>query len=282
MDSIKISTNLPKEKISDIILSYPFKSKVNVQCDSFENREIYSFKIKKKMLEEVILYNSVAELVQSIINRSYMMDLIHIKVSEILQDFSQRDIDEIENTVFDLLLDDDYFVKEKEFIKEELRDYLIENNSLIVDGYVRFRSNSFEKLIDIIIDKVILDIQMESEYEEFIYMLQYYLDSQIPKVDIVNVIIKDDEFFLTDSKNRPLESPTIHSIIDEFGMDDISKADMLVTSLIVLAPNKVIIHMKNDKEKELMIILKKIFTNRLSFCYSCSLCDINIIGNDKE
>ena len=48
----------------------------------------------------------------------------------------------------------------------------MENNTLILDGYIRFRSRSFEDLVDKIIEKVILDIQMESEYEDFIEMIE--------------------------------------------------------------------------------------------------------------
>lgn len=282
MESIKIGTNLPKEKISDIILSYPFNNKVNVQCDSFENREVYSFNINKKMLEDVVLYSSIANLTQNIINKLYMKELIDKKVSIILKDFYDSDIEEVKHTVYDLLLDDDYFTKEKEQINSELKDYLIENNTLIIDGYLLFRSSSFENLIDQIIQKVMFDVQMESEYEEFVYMLQYYLDSQVPKIDTVNIIIRDGQYFLMDSNNKPLESPTVHSIIDEFGIDDISQADILVTSLIILAPNKVVVHIKNDNEQDLMAILKKIFTNRLSFCYSCNICDINIIEKEHN
>lgn len=282
MESIKVSTNLPKEKVNDIILSYPFNNNVNVHCDSYENREIYHFKINKRMLEDIVLYNNIANLVQKIINNVYMRDLIHQKIEKLLDDYSERDLFSIESTVYDLLVDDNYFTHDKELINDELRDYLIENNSIIIDGYLRFRAKSFEKLIDKIINQVIIDIQIENEYEEFIYMLQYYLDSQVPKYNIVNVIIQDNEFILTDSNNKPIENPTINSIVKEFGMDEISKADILVTSLIVLAPNKVIVHMKNDKEKEVIMILKKLFTNRLTFCYSCNLCDVNMVGKDNE
>ena len=282
MESIKIGTNLPKDKVSEVILSYPFSTKVDMHCETLENRDFFIFNIDKHRLDDINHFNSLTNLVQNIITRLYMKDLIDSKVSSILQDFVQNDIDEVENTVYDLLLDESYFTDEKSIINNELKDYLLENNTLVVDGYIRFRSRSFEYLIDKIIDKVITDIQLEDEYEDFVQMLQYYLDSQIPKVDIVNVIIKNKEFFLLDQKKRPIESSSIKSIVKEFDIDDISKADVLVSTLIVLAPNKVIIHLKNDNEKELMQILKKIFTNRLSFCYSCELCDMEIIKNDND
>jgi len=282
VESIRIGTSLPKEKISELILSYPFSTKVKMQNETLNSNEFFIFNIDKHRLEELSLFNSLARLVQNIIYRLYMKELIETKVSNILQEFIQSDIDEVGNTVYDLLLDENYFEADKKIINDEIKDYLLENNTLMLDGYLRFRSKSFESLIDKIIEKVIMDIQMESEYEDFIEMLQYYLEAQIPKVDIVNVVIKNDGYYLLDQKNKPIESPSIKSIIEEYSIDDISKADVLVSSLIVLAPNKVIIHLKNDNEKELMQILKKIFAKRLSFCYSCELCDMHIIKSDND
>ncbi len=281
MESIKIVANQPKEKISDLILSYPFKTKVKFKNETVENTESLIFNIDKQKVDESLIYDSLANFVQDLIIKLYMKDLIDSKVSAILQDYIDKDIEEVENTVYDLLLDDNHFEIEKKLINEEIKEYLSDNNVLIIEGYLRFRSKSFENLIDRIIEKVIIDIQMETEYEDFIEMLRYYLDSQIPKIDIVNVVINNNGFFLFDQKKRPIQNTTIKSIIEEYKMDDISKADVLVSSLIVLAPNKIIVHIKNDKEKDLMQILKKIFTNRLTFCYSCSLCDEQIIKTDN-
>ena len=75
-------------------------------------------------------------------------------------------------------------------LNHELLSYLIENNILIIDGYLTFRPKTFNYLIDKAIDKVIIEIQLEKEYDEFIYMLQTFVDSQYPKIDLVNVVIK--------------------------------------------------------------------------------------------
>ena len=282
MESIRIVTSSPKDKIRDMILSYPFNSKVKVHNEILNNSEFFIFNIDKHKLEEMGLFNSLSKMIQYIINRVYLMDMIDTKLDIILNDFIQSDIDEVKKVVNTLLLDESYFEEDRRVIDEEIKDYLMENNTLILDGYFKFRSKSFENLIDDIIEKVILDIQLESEYEDFIEMLQYYLESQLPKVNVVNVIISKDRFFLYDEKNRPIDSPALKSIIEDSDSDDISKADILVSSLIVLAPNKVVIHLKNDKEKELMQILKKIFEHKLSFCYSCEICDNNQINSDNN
>ncbi len=265
-----------------MILSYPFNSKVKVHNEILNNSEFFDFNIDKHKLEELGLFNSLSKMIQYIINRVYLMDMIDTKLDIILNDFIQSDIDEVKKVVNTLLLDESYFEEDRRIIDEEIKDYLMENNTLILDGYFKFRSKSFENLIDDIIEKVILDIQLESEYEDFIEMLQYYLESQLPKVNVVNVIISKDRFFLYDEKNRAIDSPALKSIIEDSDSDDISKADILVSSLIVLAPNKVVIHLKNDKEKELMQILKKIFEHKLSFCYSCEICDNNQINSDNN
>ena len=121
---------------------------------------------------------------------------------------------------------------------------------------------------------------METEYEDFIEMLRYYLSLQMPKVDIVNVVINNDDFSYTIIKMKDRKW-VCKIYIADYNLDDLSSRCTL-SSLIVLAPNKVIVHIKNDNEKELMEILKKIFTDRLYFCYSCNLCDTIIMNNDLE
>ena len=282
MESIKIVANQPKEKINKVVLSYPFNTKIEFENESVANTESLIFNIDREKVDENIIYDSLVNFILHLINKLYMKDIINMEVSIILNDFIDSDIEEVENTVYELLIDEDYFIDDKKIIYNEIREYISNNNILIIEGYLRFRTKSFGNLIDNIIEKVIMDIQMETEYEDFIEMLRYYLNSQIPKVDIVNVVINNNGFLLYDHKSRKIENASIKSIIEEYKIDDLSKSDVLVSSLIVLAPNKVIVHIKNDNEKELMQILKKIFTDRLSFCYSCNLCDKTIVKNDID
>ncbi|NLL82374.1 MAG: hypothetical protein GX231_08710 [Tissierellia bacterium] len=282
MKSIKIVANQPKEEISQIALYYPFKTKFEIINETVENNDSLIINIDEKIIDDDIMYDNLIKFILHLINKLYIKDLINIKVSSLLQDFIDSDIEEIENTVYDLLLDEDYFIDDKKEIYDEMKAFISKNNTLIIEGYLRFRNKSFENLIDKIIEKVIMDIQMETEYEDFIEMLRYYLSLQMAKVDIVNVVINNDRFFLYDHKNRKIENEYVKSIIADYNLDDLSKADVLVSSLIVLAPNKVIVHIKNDNEKELMQILKKIFTDRLYFCYSCNLCNTIIMNNDLE
>lgn len=267
MTAIEIGTDLPKDKVNDIINDSAFSRQVN--CLSFNNRDVYSFKIKNKEYDDVYIYNSMADLVQNIINKLYMKNLIKQRTSHLLRGFLDNEFTEIEDIVFEVLQDENSFENEKIKVKAELRDYLMDNKSIIIDGYLRFRSKSFVDLIDRIIEKVVIEMQMEEEYDDFVEMLRYYIELQIPKIETINVVIKGNEFILMDAKKNVIEC---RSII-EFENDDVSKADVLLSSLIILSPRNLIIHVKNDKEKDLMDVLKSLFRDRIKFCYSCKICD---------
>ena len=99
------------------------------------------------------------------------------------------------------------------------------------------------------IEKAISQLEVEKEYLEFLNMLQYFVDIQEPKADLVNVIIKDGDYFLLDKDNNPIENGLLTSMEGDFLYEDISKADLLVSSLIVLSPKKLIIHIEEGEEK---------------------------------
>ena len=150
----------------------------------------------------------------------------------------------------------------------------MENNSLIIDGYVRFRKQSFEDLINKAVNFALDHIQMEIEYDEFINMLKYFLDTSPPETDKEHLILKDDSFKLLNSDKEEIDNSDIERTLSEFFQGEVSKSDILLSSLIGLSPRKILVHIEMGKEKELIRILKKIFTYRIELCYGCNLCKI--------
>lgn len=267
MTAIEIGTDLPKDKVSDIINSSELCSQVD--CFSFENRNVYSFKIESKNYDEVFIFSNMADLVQNIINKIYMKKIISKRTAHLLRGFMEDEFTEIEDSVYEILLDENSFIKEKTKIKLEIRDYLMSNKSIIIDGYLRFRNQPFVDLIDRIIEKVVIEMQMEEEYDDFVEMLRYYIEMQIPKIETINVVIKGNEFILMDERKNIIEC---RSII-EFQEEDVSKADILLSTIIILSPKNLVVHIKNDKEIDLMNVLKSLYGDRIRFCYSCNMCD---------
>ena len=214
----------------------------------------------------------MADFIQSIILDFYSRELISERVNKVIKEIGGLDHYNIKEKVYEVLIDDKEFVREKSMLNHELLSYLIENNILIIDGYLTFRPKTFNYLIDKAIDKVIIEIQLEKEYDEFIYMLQTFVDSQYPKIDLVNVVIKNDRFQLLDADNNKINNDYIEIILEDLFDDDINQSDILLSSLLAVSPLNIVIHIEEGKENELIEVLKKIFRNRIKICDGCSLC----------
>ncbi|MBC8591285.1 putative sporulation protein YtxC [Wansuia hejianensis] len=278
MEPIKIGSTIPAEKITSVIEKIPFKKRININYEEYKDRFMYSFSLgKRRTNEDIILFNIMANFVQDMIIKFYTEDLIYERINQVLRDTNTLDKNKIAEDVYKLILDKNLFVKEKEILNNEILDYLMESNTLIIDGYLTFRPNSFNLIIDKAIEIVMGEIQLEIEYNEFIGMLQFFVDTQPPEIDKVNVIIKEGEFKLLDSHYREIDNEYIATTLQDIFYDDVTKSDILLSTLIALAPSSMVIHVSNDMEKELVDILKEVFRDRAKICEGCSMCELEKI-----
>lgn len=165
-----------------------------------------------------------------------------------------------------------YQIKRKTFLLHKVMDYLRNNSTIILDGFVRFRLKDYLEQLEEAVDKAIDEYLMDKEYKEFIRLLRYFVDLQEPKRDLVNVVVKDGELLLYDDQMRTIES--------DYGFEqitrenpDVNSDDILVSSLINMAPRKIVIHGSGQREKnEVINALYNIFEDRVIFCNSCDIC----------
>ncbi|HEY8363097.1 MAG TPA: putative sporulation protein YtxC [Tissierellaceae bacterium] len=274
MHAIKIGGDANKDEVKIIIGRYFANSSVNIQEDDYDGRFEFCFSPgKKKEIDDISFYHKIANLVNDIIFEIYIKYLIKDRVSKICSDYSTPDKEEIISYTHSNLLDENYFTREKKMVHEEILNHLIENNVLLIDGFIKFKLRKFLYMIDIAIEKAISQLEVEKEYQEFLNMLQYFADIQEPKAELINVIISDGDYFLLDENNNLIEENKLFASMEkDFLQEDISKADLLVSSLIVLSPKKLIIHIKEGEEKELVELMKQVFDGRVEFCSGCEIC----------
>ncbi len=272
MEAIKIAGDAGKEDVRDILDRYFINSKLNIEEKNYENRfEFLFFPGRKKSFYDVSLYSQLGKLVSDIIMKIYIKKIIIERANKICKDYLSNERQEIIEETHYILLNENYFSFEKNRILEEIIDYIMENNSIIIDGYVNFRMNRFLYIIDISIEKAISNFEIEREYEEFISMLQYFMDIQEPKADLVNLVFKEEEYILLDEDNMRFEEVSPEYIERQLLTEGISKSDLLVSSLIVLSPLKLIVHGKVDEE--VMDLISKIFKDKIKICDGCSICE---------
>lgn len=175
-------------------------------------------------------------------------------------------------------------IRRRNVIVRKLLDYFEGSNSLILDGFVNFRLKDYIKDLEDIVDKAVDDFLMEREYKEFIRLLRYFVDIQEPKYDVVHITVSfTGSYILMDENRNEITNDCIQEFVNEFSEGDINYDDLLVSSLITLAPRKIFIHSAGQfRNKELLETIKNVFSGRVVICTGCSLCAVNMIKNENN
>lgn len=144
-------------------------------------------------------------------------------------------------------------------------EYLENNNELILTGFIRFRMKDFINELSEAIDRAVDDLLIEKEYTEFIKLLRYFVEIQEPKVDEVHVLMGEDKkYTLLDSGYHVIDNDILEDLAKEITDKEISHDDLLISSLITIAPNRITIH-QYDKinNVELLNTIKNVFCGRV-------------------
>lgn len=280
MEPITIGSTVPAEKIHNIIEKFSCKKSLNINYEVYNDRFVYIFTLNNKRVDgdgDIALYNTLANFVQDIVINFYSNKIILRRTNRFLRDIEGVDKSKVVEEVNNVLLDRKQLVEEKEQFKNDLLDYLIENNTLIIDGYLNFRSKVFVEIIDKAIEKTMDKIYLLIEYNEYIDTLQYFVDTQYSQVELVNILITKDSIQLLDSNNNQINNSEISTLLEEIFNEDISESDIILSSLLALAPGNIIIHGEGYDDAEIVVVLKEIFRDRVHACIGCDLCVLNSI-----
>ena len=278
MEPIKIGSTVPAEKIHNIIEKFSFKKSLNINYEAYNDRFVYSFMLDNRNPDsDIVLYNSIANFVYDIIMDFYSNKIIALRINKFLYNIEGLEKSKVIEEVNRILLDKKEFVYEKEVFKNDLLGYLIDNNTLIIDGYLAFRPKSFNNLIDKAIEKTVDKIYLIIEYNEYIDTLQFFVDTQYSQVELVNILIIKDNIQLLDSYNNKINNKEISGLLKEIFQEEVSEADIILSSLLALAPQMIVIHGEGYEDSELVLVLMEIFQNRVRICSGCDLCALNSI-----
>ncbi|HHX18385.1 MAG TPA: putative sporulation protein YtxC [Clostridium sp.] len=175
-------------------------------------------------------------------------------------------------------------IRRRNIIIRKLLDYYQGANNLILEGFVNFRLKEYMKDLEEIVDKAVDDFLMEREYKEFIRLLRYFVDIQEPKFNAIHVVVGyDDKYILLNENKREITNECIQEFMNDIANEEINYDDLLVSSLITMAPRKIMIHgAENFRNKELLETIKNVFWEKASICTGCELCILNLVRNEKN
>ena len=251
--------------------------------------DIYYCHKSFKIYENVIIHykdsniekfeNIVANLILDTILEFYQEKIIKriINVNYFYFDDFERNII-FENCV-EFLKQDEFEIKETLF--KEIKAYIKDNRSIVLEGVANFRINEYIKLIDNIVDMSVNKYIIEKEYKEFINLLKIYVNTSESKMEIIHLIYVNGESILLDKDKNIIQIDC--NINNAKYLSDItfSSNDIALNTLLSILPSKIEVHIINE-EDEFINTLKLIFENRIKICTECNICKTyRMINNIK-
>ncbi|MGF7399939.1 putative sporulation protein YtxC [Thermoanaerobacterium thermosaccharolyticum] len=220
----------------------------------------------------------ISEIISDIIVNQIDKKLIKKIIDKYYNYFNSNEKQRIAN-IANGILDNDvnretFKLVKKEKIFAEIKDFLKDNETIDIEGFVNFRLRDFIGELSEVVDRAVDEYMMQKEYDEFIGLLKYFAELQDSKIDVLNILIDEDgKFRLYDRDNNPITGKFLSDITIEFSGAELGDDDMLISTLITVAPAKIYIHSVNNmKNKEVLDTVKKIFSGKVFICNGCSLC----------
>lgn len=282
--NVKVGFNKEISISEEDIKEYFPNKKTKIIREDYDMGYIFNIEpTKSKSLNKNELYPIASTMLLDIIINEYSKNLIKKRTNTIWYDLNLKDRKEIIRISQAILLDEENYIMEKEHFKNEIEKYLMETSFILLDGFIRFRLKEFNLFIDIVIDKAIEEFTAEKEYKEFINILQYFVESQEPKYNLINIIFEDNDYKLLDGYGNIVNKDFFNEIVSEIDNGNISKDDLLISSLIVIAPRKLIIHLSEEyKDEDVIKIIRNVFQDRVCFCLGCPQCSEKVDIKTKK
>lgn len=146
---------------------------------------------------------------------------------------------------------------------------LQQNGFVNVEGIMAFRLGSYRTELKETVDYAVDEYLMDKQYQEFISLLKYFVYIQQVKIPSVHVLHRGgSEFELLDDKLEALEPiKSEGGITFETLEKELNFEDLIVSSLITMAPERIYIHTQSP-DTQVIRTIRQIFEDRVILCDS--------------
>ncbi len=240
--------------------------------NNFTNIKIQkSFRLRMcNAIAEFIIKNYESKILERVINSNYCY-------------FTNKEKKDIINKAFCIVEQGDKIkqnglTKRKNKIAKKLVEYFESEDSLILNGFINFRLKEYIEDLEYVAEKAVDQYLTEREYNEFLRLLKYFIEMQEPAYEVINIIVNSEGMYhLHSGDGKDITKECVREFELEMQEKRINLDDLLISTLVSLAPTKIIIHNVDlFKNVELLDTIKKVFDKRISFCSNCNLCKKNL------
>jgi putative sporulation protein YtxC len=256
--------------------------KLNVNCQiqeqSIGDRYFYFIQctLKRRSQEREIrreIGEQVASFICTYLEESMIEEVIHKHYSQ----YYSREVEQIKvhtNRLFQKNTHTyfrTHYSTRNEKLSKPIFHFLRESKLLAIDGYVRFRLGNYRRALTKCVHDAVDQFLLDQEYQDFISLLKYFVSVQVSKVPLVHIIHRRaKEFELLDAEGTQLklnDGGTLKEIVEH----SFSHEDLIVSTLLTIAPEKMVLHTKYSEEN-IVRTLKQIFETRVVVCTGCNIC----------
>jgi putative sporulation protein YtxC len=164
----------------------------------------------------------------------------------------------------------------REKLAKQISNFLIEFPNLAIDGFVHFRMKSYRKALSRCVQDAVDEYLLDKEYKEFIQLLRYFVSVQNSKIALVHVIHEGKKHFhVLKEDGSPLQLREMDGAFQEVMEQTFSHEDFIVSTLLTIAPERVILHTKYPDENVIRTLIQ-IFEGRIVVCNGCSECGLSL------
>lgn len=267
MEEIAILTDKSHSKFNEILIkSIKEKYKdINVIDEGYIIKLSYN-KIKNKNK----FYEFVSNIISNYIIDNFYKNLIQNIVEEDCYDFELEEIEKINEKVMNEIIKDLN-------IKLEIFELIKNRKCFNLNGFLLFRCKNKEYELEEKIFNEIDNYFYSQEMDSFLQLVQKFIFVQIPKIDYVHIISKEDDYIIITNEGEEVDLDELSNEIKENikGVNiEINTIDLLISCLISLLPKKIYLHFDENSDNEPLELLAKIYENKHHICHSCEICEL--------
>jgi len=161
----------------------------------------------------------------------------------------------------------------KNRITHRLFEYIDNNDKINIEGFINFCLQDYLTELKFAVELALEELRNQKEYNDFVNLLRYFVDTQAPKTYEVNLMMNPNGMFsLWDGQGMKIEDSYINYYLDEMLMDEISLDDVLISILITIAPRRIVLHNVGKINSEPIEMIKSVFKEKISECKGCERC----------
>lgn len=258
-----LENNLKKITLKDVSFSYKdFKHFTNIIVHYKGNNTDEFEKEVATILSFLVIYEFEEDFLKKIVSKEFFY-------------FSKSEQDIILDNCFNIIIDSDTIIKEKfQILFNSFLNFVKDNKTIFLSGFVNFRLQSYWNVLERIVEDAVNSYILEKEYNEFISLLKLYINSSEPIEDVLHIIYSKDFTIILDS-NKNIINNSKNAFKAKFLSDiSFSTNDYTLNTLLTLLPEKIYVHLIDNKIDEFITTLSLIFEKRLEICTECDICEL--------